>query len=141
MNQASGSVPADPKNVNQESLFEKWEREDAESQAAILHDRWWPFHPFGGTEICPNSQTHETLAKFNSGAECARAIDCHNALIGVANPEGAVKLLIHVLQCMTDRYCELVNSGDAGRWDPEQDAEVSNARTTIALFQKQEDAQ
>lgn len=121
-----------------ESHAEKWSREDAEGQSEIINDRWWPRHPLGGMEVYRDSQTKEPMAQFNSGAECARSIDCHNALIGVVNPEGSVKLLLHVLQQMTERYCALVNSGDAGSWDPEQDSEVSNARTTMALFPKEE---
>lgn len=34
---------------------------------------------------------------------------------------------------MTDMYCASVNSGDWGNWNPEDDAEVKQARTALAL--------
>ena len=34
---------------------------------------------------------------------------------------------------ITERYTSLVNSGDAGNWDPEADDVVIAARTAIAL--------
>lgn len=40
--------------------------------------------------------------------------------------------LLKALQVMTATYVELVNTGDAGRWDPEKDVEVIGARAAIA---------
>jgi hypothetical protein len=40
--------------------------------------------------------------------------------------------LLRALQMMTAAYVELVNSGDAGRWNPETDAEVIASRAAIA---------
>lgn len=39
---------------------------------------------------------------------------------------------IRVLQVMTDHYCNLVNSGDAGNWDPESETPVINARKVLS---------
>jgi hypothetical protein len=43
--------------------------------------------------------------------------------------------IIEALRAMTQRYVDLVNSGDAGFWDPEEDAEVIAARAAIAKAQ------
>ena len=41
--------------------------------------------------------------------------------------------LREVLQALLKRYVELVNSGDAGNWDPEAELEVIAARQALAL--------
>jgi len=53
-----------------------------------------------------------------------------NAALMTAAPE-----IIEALRAMTQRYVDLVNSGDAGFWDPEEDAEVIAARAAIAKAQ------
>ena len=39
--------------------------------------------------------------------------------------------LVDALKVMTNRYVELVESGDAGNWDPELETEVQQAREAI----------
>lgn len=46
----------------------------------------------------------------------------------------AVKQLVPALSGMINLYCDLVNSGDAGFWDPEQVPEVIAARAALAPF-------
>lgn len=40
--------------------------------------------------------------------------------------------LLAALQTLLNDYVELVNSGDAGFWDPEEEAQVKAARAAIA---------
>lgn len=40
--------------------------------------------------------------------------------------------LLEALEKLTAHYCGLVNSGDAGNWNPEKDDEVIQARAAIA---------
>lgn len=41
--------------------------------------------------------------------------------------------LVSALEEMTDTYCDLANSGDAGFWDPEKTDGVKHARAALAL--------
>lgn len=50
-----------------------------------------------------------------------------NARLVAASPE-----LVASLREMVDLYTELVNSGDAGFWDPETEKQVQRARAAIA---------
>lgn len=43
----------------------------------------------------------------------------------------AAPSLRDALQALLDRYVNLVNSGDAGNWDPEEDNEVKDARWAL----------
>lgn len=52
--------------------------------------------------------------------------------VGVSSLESDVKMLREALTTMTTMWCELVNSGDAGRWDPEKDSEVVASRKALA---------
>ena len=58
----------------------------------------------------------------NTDAEC-RA----NAHLIAAAPA-----LLEALQAVTSIYVQLVNTGDAGRWDPEMEHEIQAARAAIA---------
>lgn len=40
--------------------------------------------------------------------------------------------LLTALQAMTDRYCELVDSGDCGFWNSSEDEEVIAARAALS---------
>lgn len=40
--------------------------------------------------------------------------------------------LVEALRAMTDHYAELINSGDAGFWNPEDEQPVIKARALIA---------
>jgi hypothetical protein len=42
------------------------------------------------------------------------------------------KQLLAALERLLECYCALANSGDAGNWDPEEQAEVIQARAAIA---------
>ena len=44
------------------------------------------------------------------------------------------KELADALESMTERYTDLVNSGDAGFWNPETDKPVIQARAVLAKF-------
>lgn len=44
----------------------------------------------------------------------------------------AASELLEALRLFVDEYTELVNSGDAGRWDPEEERKVIVARAAIA---------
>ena len=48
--------------------------------------------------------------------------------------------LKQALEALLDRYTGLVNSGDAGNWNPETEAEVIAARTALARTQQPEQA-
>jgi hypothetical protein len=43
--------------------------------------------------------------------------------------------LLYALTVMVEKYCDLVNSGDAGNWNPETDEAVKIARKAIALVE------
>ena len=43
-----------------------------------------------------------------------------------------IKMLRDALGGVTNMWCELVKSGDAGRWDPETDKPVIAARKALA---------
>lgn len=57
-------------------------------------------------------------------AEAARA---RLAAVQAAGPK-----LASALQSLLERYVSLVNSGDAGNWNPEEDEEVINAREALS---------
>lgn len=40
--------------------------------------------------------------------------------------------LLATLEALTEHYVSLVNCGDCGRWDPEDEGVVKRARSTIA---------
>lgn len=40
--------------------------------------------------------------------------------------------LVAALKAMVEWHCDLANSGDAGFWDPEEDAQVKAARAALA---------
>ena len=42
------------------------------------------------------------------------------------------KRLREALLNMTERYCDLINSGDAGNWNPEDDQPVISARLALS---------
>lgn len=41
-------------------------------------------------------------------------------------------LLLAALKAVTDKYADLVNSGDCGFWNPESEPEIIMARVAIA---------
>jgi hypothetical protein len=47
----------------------------------------------------------------------------------------APKYLVDALEKLLARYTELVNCGDCGFWDPEQEDEVIEARKALARLQ------
>lgn len=47
-----------------------------------------------------------------------------------------IKLLREALSVMVKGYCDLVDSGDAGFWDPEKDDEVIKSRAALAATAK-----
>lgn len=49
----------------------------------------------------------------------------------LANVKAQRDQLFEALKMMTAHYCNLVNSGDAGNWDPDAEPEVQIARTAI----------
>lgn len=59
----------------------------------------------------------------------------NKAACEMAQQEPAAAELLAALTAMTDKYVGLVNSGDAGNWDPEKDAEVVSARSAILKAQ------
>lgn len=59
--------------------------------STLLTDFWWPRHPAGGSEIYRDSQGKKYFAKFDNGQECERAIICHNAFAGIADPGAALE--------------------------------------------------
>jgi hypothetical protein len=58
------------------------------------------------------------------------AEDLPNARLIAAAPE-----LLEALNAMINHYTSLINSGDAGNWDPEEESEVIAARAAIAKAQ------
>jgi hypothetical protein len=44
--------------------------------------------------------------------------------------------LYEALKKVTDLYCDLVNSGDAGFWDPEQVGEIKLARAALSKVEE-----
>lgn len=44
----------------------------------------------------------------------------------------AAHALLDALEEFTEMYCQMINSGDCGNWDPESDKEVIKARAAIA---------
>ena len=59
--------------------------------------------------------------------ELALAYDSPNLSLILAAPD-----LLEALSKLTDMYCRLLNSGDCGNWNPEDDIEVKEAREAIA---------
>lgn len=43
----------------------------------------------------------------------------------------AAPQLLEALQEITEMYCAMINSGDCGNWNPEEDKEVTKARAAI----------
>lgn len=54
------------------------------------------------------------------------------------NKRAASKDLLAALQGLLERYTALVNSGDCGTWNPEEEAEVTAARAAISKALQQE---
>lgn len=97
----------------------------------------------------------ESVAKFSKGPWRVYETDIDDANYGIDSPDGTVIVfgvngeacgvdkwpnacliaaaprLFNALQAMLDRYVSLVNSGDAGNWDPQIELEVIEA--TFAL--------
>lgn len=46
--------------------------------------------------------------------------------------------LLEACKSVVDQWVRLVNSGDAGNWDPEKDEHIINARRAIALAESSE---
>jgi len=66
----------------------------------------------------------DAYAIGNANAEfIVRAVNSHDALVAA-------------LKEITEHYCALVNSGDAGSWDPEGEDEVKHARSALALVEQ-----
>lgn len=58
--------------------------------------------------------------------------DCPQCVQPLNKMERDLKLLREALSGMVKGYCDLVNSGDSGRWDPEKDKEVIESRKALA---------
>jgi hypothetical protein len=94
----------------------------------------WSIHP-GATfkeaverdAIChlPETTT-KTVEQVGANAKfIVRACNAHEAMLDA-------------LKGVTEHYAELINSGDAGNWDPEQEAVIIKARAAVALAEKGE---
>ena len=46
--------------------------------------------------------------------------------------------VIESLEGMTERYCDLINSGDAGNWNPEEEDVVIKARKILQKYKQKE---
>jgi len=71
----------------------------------------------------------QTTAKFSPALAAAQEALDRERLIAAA-PE-----LLEALKDLLDHYTSLVNSGDAGNWDAENEGEVIAARAAIAKAQ------
>jgi hypothetical protein len=60
-----------------------------------------------------------------------RADEVAHAALSVIPVSGEVERLREALAALLDRYTRLVNSGDAGFWDPEEEDEVKLARQAL----------
>jgi uncharacterized Zn finger protein (UPF0148 family) len=58
-------------------------------------------------------------------------MDAAKAALAAIPVSGEVERFREALTALLDRYTELVNSGDAGFWDPEEEDEVKLARQAL----------
>lgn len=80
----------------------------------------------------------EINSRFNAalGLE-ANDEKSHDVVCGIAeliDRETGAKELAEALRMLLNTYVGLVNSGDGGHWDPENDCDVINARAALAEF-------
>jgi len=66
-------------------------------------------------------------------ADFARSLEQRLADGRAAHAETARKLALcrEAMKAIMDHYVSLVNSGDVGKWNPEEEAEVINARAAL----------
>jgi len=72
-----------------------------------------------------------TLDKFN---EFSLAVEMDIAMtkFKIDDIENQRNDLLEALEEITKMYCDMINSGDCGNWNPETDKEVIKARAAIA---------
>lgn len=85
------------------------------TEAALSFEAWW-----------------EHTLKHNDSSQRFSAKAAWHAATAARDSE--IAALRDALKGITEHYCGLVNSGDAGHWNPEEDQEVIAAR--LALNQK-----
>lgn len=79
-------------------------------------------------------KTDEIVRRLSDNGWCsaalsgfARELERENAALTEQRDE-----LLEALENVLRRYTDLINSGDAGNWDPEEEDEVKSARAAIA---------
>lgn len=77
----------------------------------------------------------------DKGRRCHQFVaDCNELPEAAANARliAAAPDLLEALRAFVDRYVELVNCGDCGHWNPEEETEVITARAAIAKAEGRE---
>ena len=74
----------------------------------------------------------------NSGPRGITVVCTVESLDGISNGDliAAAPEMRDALRCLLRRYLELVNSGDAGNWNPEKELEVIDARAALAKAER-----
>ena len=92
-------------------------------------------HTPGPWKVSKNGNDIEMANSDNAGIATLYAIselqDKANAKLIAASPE-----MLEALKAMTEHYVDLVNSSDAGSWNPEEEDVVKKAREVITKATK-----
>lgn len=125
---AIGWVMCDMENGRSIATF--WHQHDAENVAESVN-----VHKDDMDTINRQSDLIDELEERNRRVLKREKISsCYAQSQGLLAVEQAdqIKMLREALNGVTNMWCELVNSGDAGRWDPETDKPVIAARQALA---------
>ena len=89
---------------------------------------------------CPNCDAlRADVARLERQVNASVAVGNYKALVlKLGDVNADLRACAEALEQMTARYVSLVNSGDCGNWNPEEEVEVLNARAALGRQSVQE---